>query len=283
MEMIEVDGLRITYERAGSGPPLVLLHGYVGDGPTTWRPQLDGLGDDFTLIAWNAPGAGGSSDPPESFGMAGYADALAGFIAALGLGAPQVAGLSFGGALALALYRRHPEIPRTLVLASAYAGWGGSLPPEAADQRLRQALVLADLAPDEFVGTLLPTMFSPGTDPVAVEAFGAAVRAFHPTGFRAMARASAEDLRDVLPHRRPLPAALRRRGRPRPAERGQGPRGLDPALEPGRAPGHGPRRQHRGPRGVQPRRPGVPQAGGSAGVSDRHWARHAGASHPSMT
>jgi pimeloyl-ACP methyl ester carboxylesterase len=42
-------------------------------------------------------------------------------------------------------------------------------------------------------------MFSPGTDPVAVEAFGAAVRAFHPTGFRAMARASAEDLRDVLP------------------------------------------------------------------------------------
>jgi len=171
METIEVDGLRITYERAGSGPPLVLLHGYVGDGPTTWRPQLDGLGDDFTLIAWNAPGVGGSSDPPESFGMAGYADALAGFIAALGLGAPHVAGLSFGGALALALYRRHPEVPRTLVLASAYAGWGGSLPPEVADQRLRQALVLADLPPDEFAGTLLPTIFSDGTDPVVVEAF----------------------------------------------------------------------------------------------------------------
>ncbi|HEV3014629.1 MAG TPA: alpha/beta hydrolase, partial [Actinomycetota bacterium] len=150
------------------------------------------------MIAWNAPGVGGSSDPPESFGMAGYADALAGFIAALGLGAPHVAGLSFGGALAL--YRRHPEVPRTLVLASAYAGWGGSLPPEVADQRLRQALVLADLPPDEFVGTLLPTMFSPGTDPVAVEAFGAAMRAFHPAGFRAMARASAENLRDVLPH-----------------------------------------------------------------------------------
>jgi hypothetical protein len=27
----------------------------------TWRPQLDGLGDDITLIAWNAPGAGGST------------------------------------------------------------------------------------------------------------------------------------------------------------------------------------------------------------------------------
>jgi hypothetical protein len=77
METIEVDGLRIAYERAGAGPPLVLLHGYVGDGPTTWRRQLDGLGDDFTVIAWDAPGAGRSSDPPESFGMAGYADCLA--------------------------------------------------------------------------------------------------------------------------------------------------------------------------------------------------------------
>jgi pimeloyl-ACP methyl ester carboxylesterase len=199
MELVEVDGLRITYERAGSGPPLVLLHGFVGDGPATWRHQLDRLGDDFTVIAWNAPGAGGSSDPPESFGMAGYADALAGFVAALGLDTPHVAGLSFGGALALALYRRHPAVPRTLILASAYAGWGGSLGAEVAGQRLRQALDLAGLSPDEFVGTLLPTMFSKGTAPEAVDAFGASMRAFHPTGFRAMARASAENLRDLLP------------------------------------------------------------------------------------
>ena len=200
MREIEVDGLQITYERVGSGPPVVLLHGYVGDGPATWRHQLDGLGDDFTLIAWNAPGAGGSSDPPESFGMAGYADALAGFIARLGLDAPHVAGISFGGALALGLYRRHPSVPRSLVLASAYAGWGGSLPAEAAAQRLRQAHILAGLSPDEFVGTLLPTMFSEGTPPESVEAFGASMRAFQPAGFRAMANASAEDLRDVLPH-----------------------------------------------------------------------------------
>ena len=35
MEMIEVDGLHIAYERTGGGPPLGLLHGSVGDGPTT--------------------------------------------------------------------------------------------------------------------------------------------------------------------------------------------------------------------------------------------------------
>jgi pimeloyl-ACP methyl ester carboxylesterase len=165
-----------------------------------WRRQLEGLCDEFTVVAWDAPGAGGSADPPASFGMAGYADCLAGFIKRLGLGQPHVAGLSFGGALALALYRRHPGIPATLTLASAYAGWAGSLPADVAEQRLQQALVLADLSPEEFVGALLPTMFSEATPPEAVDAFGASMLAFHPAGFRAMARASAEDLREVLPH-----------------------------------------------------------------------------------
>ncbi len=200
MEMIEVDGLPIAYERAGAGPPLILLHGYVGDGPTTWRRQLEGLCDEFTVVAWDAPGAGGSADPPASFGMAGYADCLAGFVDKLGLGKPHVAGLSFGGALALEFYHRHSTIPMTLILASAYAGWGGSLPADVAEQRLQQALVLAKLSPDEFVGRLLPTMFSEATPPEAVDAFRASMLAFHPAGFRAMARASAEDLREVLPH-----------------------------------------------------------------------------------
>jgi pimeloyl-ACP methyl ester carboxylesterase len=198
VERVEVDGLKIAFERAGAGPPLVLLHGYVGDGPTTWRGQLDGLSDDFTVVAWDAPGAGGSSDPPEGFGLAGYADCLAGFVDRLGLGRPHLAGLSFGGILALALAGRHPAVPGSLVLASAYAGWAGSLPAEIVGQRLRQAMVLADLPPEEFAGTLLPTMFAESTPRASVEAFGASVRAFHPAGFRAMARASAENLRDVL-------------------------------------------------------------------------------------
>ena len=65
MDIIEVEGLHIAYERAGAGPSLVLLHGYVGDGPTTWRRQIEALSDDFTVVAWDAPGAGRSSDPPE--------------------------------------------------------------------------------------------------------------------------------------------------------------------------------------------------------------------------
>jgi pimeloyl-ACP methyl ester carboxylesterase len=198
VEVAEIGGIRVTYERIGEGPPLLLLHGYVGDGPATWRPQLDALAEDFTLIVWNAPGVNGSSDPDETIGMSGYAECLAGLLKTLDISKAYVMGLSFGGALALEFAYRFPDVPIALVLVSAYAGWKGSLPADVADERLRQAIELADLAPDQFVDTLLPTMFAPGTPQAALDSFGASMREFHPLGFRAMARASAEDLRDVL-------------------------------------------------------------------------------------
>jgi pimeloyl-ACP methyl ester carboxylesterase len=176
----------------------VLVHGYVGDGPSAWRPQLDGLADAYDLIAWDAPGTGGSSDPPDRFGMAGYADCLAGLIRALELERPHVVGLSFGGAMAIELCRRHPSAARTVVLASAYAGWAGSLPAEEADRRLQQALALSECSPAELVSALLPTMFATTTPPEVVAPFRAALEAFHPAGLRAMARACAEDLRAAL-------------------------------------------------------------------------------------
>lgn len=198
MSAIDVEGRRINYRQGGNGPAIVLLHGYVGDGEATWHRQLNALGDELTVVAWDAPGAGASADPSEALGMTGYADCLAAFIAALGIERPHLVGLSFGGALALAAVARHPGLARSLVVVSGYAGWRGSLPPDVADRRLDQAMALSELGPDEFVDTLLPTMFA--TPPAAEDAkrFAASMRTFHPAGFRAMARASAEDLRGLL-------------------------------------------------------------------------------------
>ena len=199
LDYVEVGGLTIAYQKVGSGAPLVLLHGYVGDGRATWRPQLESLSREFTVVAWDAPGAGGSADPPENFGIAGYADCLAAFIDILGLGPVHLLGLSFGGAIALAFQHRHRALVRTLVLASAYAGWRGSLPPATAASRLAQALRLSEMPRRDFVDTLLPTMFALPVPPEDFEAFRASMEEFHPLGFRAMAMASAEDLNDVLP------------------------------------------------------------------------------------
>jgi pimeloyl-ACP methyl ester carboxylesterase len=200
MDRVEVDGLGIAYERTGQGPPVILLHGFVGDGPGTWRFQLDALSDEFTVVAWDAPGAGHSDDPPESFRLPDYADCLAGFVAALGLQDPSVVGLSFGGALALQLAARHPAIPSSLVLASAYAGWAGSLPAAVARERLALSLRLAEVSPAERTAAMGPTMFSEDAPAEQVERFLASMSPFSPVGFRAMTYASAEaDLRDDLP------------------------------------------------------------------------------------
>jgi pimeloyl-ACP methyl ester carboxylesterase len=145
-------------------------------------------------VACDLPGAGASADPPEDFGVTGYADCLAHFVDALDLGPAHLVGLSIGGTIAIEANRRHPSLVATLVLASAYAGWYGSLPTNVADRRLEQALRLSRLSAEEFVTTLLPTMFASAPAVEDAEAFRAAMLAFHPVGFRAMAPASAVDL-----------------------------------------------------------------------------------------
>jgi pimeloyl-ACP methyl ester carboxylesterase len=199
MNEVEVGGLRIAYQRVGDGPPLVLLHGALCDS-RDWRPQLDALSDEFTVVAWDAPGCGRSSDPPETFGLPDYADCLAGFIDTLGLPRPHVLGLSWGGGLALALYQRSPALPRMLVLASAYAGWAGSLPPEVVAERLDSFLRDAELPPAQVAAGFVPGLLTAAAPPEMVDEVVAIMSEFHPVGARVMARGFAEaDLRDVLP------------------------------------------------------------------------------------
>jgi pimeloyl-ACP methyl ester carboxylesterase len=199
VDSIEVEGLTIAYEQAGSGPPLALLHGGLGD-HRVWRPQLASLADTFTVVAWDAPGCGDSSDPPDTFLLGDYADVLAGFLRALDLGRPHVLGLSFGGGLALELYRRHPELPRSLVLASAYAGWAGSLPQEEVEARIARAVRDAERPPEEWVHSYLPSLFTDAASPDVVAETVAMMLDTRPAGMLPMLRAFAEaDLTDVLP------------------------------------------------------------------------------------
>jgi pimeloyl-ACP methyl ester carboxylesterase len=195
---VEVGGLQVAYERAGSGPPVALAHGFVGDGRSTWGSQIDALGDEFTMVAWDAPGAGGSSDPPDGFGMDDYADCFAGFLEALNIQAAHLVGLSFGAAMVLATFHRHRRVALSLSLVGGYAGWLGSLGARAAEQRLARSLELSDLPPAEFAAAMAPSMFSPSVDADVAEVFEHSVRAFHPAGFRAMSRACFEDQSDVL-------------------------------------------------------------------------------------
>jgi pimeloyl-ACP methyl ester carboxylesterase len=136
---------------------------------------------------------------PESFRLADCADCLSGFLRALDLARPYLAGLSFGAVLALELFRRHDEVPKRLILASAYAGWAGSFRSDIVEERLGRSLEVSRLPAAEFVAAMLPSMFSKFAPVDRVAAFAANGAEFDPAGFRLMAKASAEaDLRDVL-------------------------------------------------------------------------------------
>jgi pimeloyl-ACP methyl ester carboxylesterase len=200
MDQVDVGGLRIAYERAGAGPAVALAHGFVGDGLSTWARQIDALSEDFTVIAWDAPGSGHSSEPPGYFRAADYADCWASLLRVLGFPQAHLVGLSFGGIVALSLLERKPDVPISLALVSAYAGWRGSLSAADVETRLRNCLRVSELAPEEFARAMVPSMFSSAAAESAVEGFAASVRHFSPVGFRTMARASADaDLRHLLP------------------------------------------------------------------------------------
>ena len=200
MEHVDVNGLRIAFQRSGQGPCLLLLHGAVSDS-RVWRAQLESLSDAFTVVAWDAPGCGGSSDPPDRFRMADYAACLRGFIGALDIGRPHVLGHSWGSALALELYRQRPALVRSLLLVGAYAGWAGSLPPEEVEQRLQFALRIAELPSGAFEPSSMPGLFSEAMPADKASDLATIMSEIRPAGTRAMARALAEaDLRDLLPH-----------------------------------------------------------------------------------
>jgi pimeloyl-ACP methyl ester carboxylesterase len=195
----EVNGLSVAYERTGDGPGLLLLHPLTHDS-RGWRPQLDGLADQFTVIAWDAPGAGQSSDPPETFGIVDWADCLAGLLDAAGVHHADIVGLSWGGLMAQEFYRRHAPRVRSLVLADTYAGWKGSLPEPIPEERLAACLRDASLPPNEFVPRYLPGMFGKSPPQEARDELARIMSDFHPVGFRLMATALAHaDTLDLLP------------------------------------------------------------------------------------
>jgi pimeloyl-ACP methyl ester carboxylesterase len=187
-----------VYERAGTGPPLVFVHGAVEDG-RVWRPQLSALADEFTVVAWDEPGAGRSSDAPDDFELPDYANCLAELIEAVGLGAANVAGISWGGTLALELYRHRPELVATLLLVDTYAGWKGSLPEEEVRARVEGVQQMLAASAEEFDPSL-PGLFAGVPPPEFVPLLRDMAADVRPESLPAKLVLMAEtDQRDLLP------------------------------------------------------------------------------------
>lgn len=124
MPKLSRDGVNIHYEVHGSGPPLILTHGYSSTS-AMWQGQIAALSRHHKLILWDMRGHG-QSDYPED--PAAYSEALtvadiAALLDAVGAEKAIVGGLSLGGYMSLAFYRSHPERVRALLIIDTGPGF----------------------------------------------------------------------------------------------------------------------------------------------------------------
>jgi pimeloyl-ACP methyl ester carboxylesterase len=119
--MVVVAGSRTRYERAGTGPELVLLHGGGLDSARlTWSPVWPRLTAVADVVAPDLPGFGASELGATTPTLEGYRDWLVAFLDACGIGRPVLGGLSLGGGVALRTAIDLPDRVTGLVLCAPY-------------------------------------------------------------------------------------------------------------------------------------------------------------------
>lgn len=121
---VEVEGTNLHYVRGGSGPPLVLLHGW----PQTWqqwRPVMPALAERFTVIAFDLPGLGDSTSPAGGYDKATTAKRIREGVQELGLGPVSILAHDVGALVAHPYARDFPaEVTRLAVLETPLPGYG---------------------------------------------------------------------------------------------------------------------------------------------------------------
>jgi pimeloyl-ACP methyl ester carboxylesterase len=126
-QKIEVDGLPTRYLTAGTGPPLVLLHG-AGDNALDWRWVMPALAATHRVYAPDLPGSPDSARPAADYSPGFFERFVAGFLDALDIESAAMVGNSLGGLVALRLALSEPARVTALVLVDS-AGLGREVNP----------------------------------------------------------------------------------------------------------------------------------------------------------
>lgn len=190
----------VSSRESGTGTPLALLHG-IGSGSGSWVHQLEGLAARHRVIAWDAPGYGGSTPlSQESPHAADYAGALASFLDALGVDRLVLASQSLGALMAASFARAHPSRVRGLVLLSPARGYGRAA-PELRKQKLDERLAaMAALGPLEHARRRCEHQLGPSASAAARALVFWNMSRLDPSGYAQAARLLANgDIAEDLP------------------------------------------------------------------------------------
>jgi 3-oxoadipate enol-lactonase len=145
MPLARAGEIELSYERAGSGPPLLLIMGMSGTFSHWDAGFLDDLRRDFDTIVYDHRGVGSSTRLEGPITTHELAEDAAGLLEALEVDSAHVLGISLGGMVAQELALAHPERIRTLTLGCTYCGGEGSaLPSEDVLRRLGEGRASGD-------------------------------------------------------------------------------------------------------------------------------------------
>jgi len=155
---IQIRGINIALEDRGAGLPLLFIHGYPLN-RHIWDPQIEVLADAARVIAHDLRGHGDSSASTGPHSMELLADDCQALLEALGVTAPVVlCGLSMGGYVTFAFFRKYPEKVAGLILAATRAGEDS---PEGKANRDKAAEMARQGGAGAIAESMLPKMLSP--------------------------------------------------------------------------------------------------------------------------
>lgn len=114
-ETLTIDDINVCYDLAGSGEPLLLIHG-LNVGKSVWKEFLAQAAKHYTVYAVDLPGFGYSDAPNVPYGIPFYVDFLFKFLDSLNVNKVNIVGSSMGGEIAAMMAAKHPERVSNLVL-----------------------------------------------------------------------------------------------------------------------------------------------------------------------
>lgn len=166
--IVEVNGVHLAYDDRGTGTPIVFLHAFPLN-RTMWATQAGALSKRFRVITVDLRGHGESDAPLWRYTLDQFADDVTALLDRLSIRQAVMAGLSMGGYILFAMYRRHPDRIQGLIFADTRAE---ADQPTQVTWRFNLAQNVYKVGPKAVADEMVPKLLCPATvqkNPALVE------------------------------------------------------------------------------------------------------------------
>jgi 3-oxoadipate enol-lactonase len=154
-----VNGISLAYSDQGKGLPLVFLHAFPLN-RTMWEPQVEALSSEFRIVTVDLRGHGESDAPLWRYTFDQAAEDVRALMDHLSIGQAVLVGLSMGGYILFAFYRRYPDRIKGLILANTRAQADTA---EGKEARFQMAQIAYKKGPAAVADLMIPKLLSPLT------------------------------------------------------------------------------------------------------------------------